>query len=149
MTHRVDLAELRARLAPGAWSSSVPGLYVGSCYDGNFAADFKSRKPAIWILGQRAYSIGNEEEVGYTQVMRQRIRFDIVLRLVVARNNNHAFNNDASMKAFFEAVCDRLFGWLPSQAESNMFYVASEDGEANETFITADLVVGYIVVKED
>lgn len=148
MTYRVNLPELKARLAPGSWSAAVPGLCVGSCYDANFATDFKNKKPAVWVLGQSSYAIGNEENDGYTQIMRQRIRIEVVLRLIVARSNTNQFNNDAQMTALFEAVTSRLFGWLPSNAESNMFYVAAEDGEANETFISVDLVVGYVAVKE-
>lgn len=149
MTTRANITEWKARLAPGAWSAGVSGtLRVGSSYDVDFADAFKTAKPAVWILGQSSYAIGDEGDAGYTQIMRIRTRVELVLRLVVQRGIAGTWNNDAEMKLLYDAVVDRLFNWAPEGAESNTFFVAAEDGDPNNTFIVVDLVVGYNVVKD-
>lgn len=149
MTTRANIAEWLSRLEPGDWSSSVSGvLRVGSTYDKDFADAFKNAKPAVWILGQSSYAIGDESEAGYTQIMRIRTRIELVLRLVIQRGIAGKWNNDVEMKLLYDAVVDRLFNWEPTGSETNVFFVAAEDGDTNNTFITVDLIVGYNVVKD-
>jgi hypothetical protein len=149
VTTRANIEEWKTRLEPGVWSAGVSGdLHIGSSYDVNFADGFKRLKPAVWILGQNSYAIGDESENGYTQIMRIRTRIELVLRLVVARGIQGTWNNEAEMKLLYDAVVDRLFNWVPTDAESSVFFVAAEDGDPNNTFVTVDLVVGYMVVKD-
>lgn len=151
MTTRANFEEIKARLAPDVWASAVPDfatLHVGSCYDNNFARDFKVKLPAIWLVGQSSYAIGNEEGQGYTQRMRLRTRVEFAIRLVVKRNAPGVYNNEEAFNALYNAVSDRLFAWEPASAESECFFVSSEDGPANETFMVADVIFGYVVIKQ-
>ena len=149
MTTRANIDEWKARLAPGAWSAAVTGtLRIGSSYDVDYAEAFKTAKPAVWILGQSSYAIGDESEAGYSQIMRIRTRIELVLRLVIQRGVSGTWNNSAAMDALYDAVVDRLFNWAPADSESNVFFVAAEDGDLNSSLIVVDLVVGYNVVKD-
>lgn len=151
MTTRARFSEIKERLQPGAWAARVQDadtLYVGSCYDSDYAKAFKSRLPAVWVIGQSSYAIGNEEGQGYAGRMRLRTRIEFALRLVVKRNAAGLYNNEDAFNDLYDAVTDRLFSWLPNGAESECFFVSSEDGPANETFMVADVIFGYVVIKQ-
>jgi hypothetical protein len=151
MTVRANFEEFKERLTIGDWCASVQSadeLHIGSSFDQNFLKDFKNLRPAVWLLTQSAYSLGNEQNSGYAQEFRQRSRIDVVLRLVVARAVDGLYNNEEQLTTLFNAVVNRLFTWRPLYSESNVFYVAHEDGPVNEAFMTVDLVVGYFVVKD-
>lgn len=149
MSERIVLQEWKDRLAPGSWSAAVEGdLYVGAWSDVNFVDKFKTQRPAIWILGQRGYVIGDESEQAMSQIMRARTNMSVALRLIVSRVFPGRHNNQQQMDALYDAVLTRLFSWLPSGAESEVFYVAHEDGPAGETILSVDVIVGYIAVRE-
>ena len=149
MSERLNLQEWRDRLAPGSWSSAVEGdLYIGAWSDVDYAEKFKTKRPAAWILGQAGYVEGDETEQGYSQIMRARTIMQVPLRLVTQRVITGRHNNQAQLDALYEAVLTRLYSWLPSGSETQVFYVAHEDGPANESMLSVDVVVGYVAVRE-
>lgn len=153
MTTRADFSAIKARLTPDAhgWSAGMTTyntVTAGSCYDRNYLKDFKNLLPGVWVIGQTSYAIGNEENEAYSGRMRLRTRIEFALRIAVRRNAEGVVNNEAEFMAIYNAVCNRLFNWLPSGAESHCFFVAAEDGPPHETYMISDVIFGYVVIKQ-
>lgn len=134
MSRRLSLTEIRDRIA-GELADST---YVGTAKDRDYAALFPKTYPAAWVGAQRMRRVDGGS--GYTGLIRQTLRTQVAVRVVVQKFADGETDGDARLDALCDRVEAALVGWRPAGADLPLAWEASEDGPPDESLLTADLI---------
>lgn len=137
MNARLSLAEFVARL--DATLNVVPGsVYVSSAHARDYLTAFGKTVPAVWVIAQRLVPHG--EGLGASGLYRQRVRIEVMVRIIVERYADGMTNGEAGLNALHDDVADCLKDWTPTGADRALAWVSSTDGAPFEGVLTADLI---------
>lgn len=133
MNERINLEDIATRLS----AQLDPSIHVGTAYDANFIQLFPITFPAAWVIGQRARPLDNGR--GYSGRMRQNIRVELVVRIVV-KKVPATDNVDSRLSSLQNAVGDALIGWKPTNVDMTFVWDLAQDGPPHEGSVSADLI---------
>ncbi len=140
MNQRLDLTAIATYLRS---QSGLAGVHVGTGYDRDYLTAFATTWPGVWVGAQRLQR--NDDGRGYTDYYRQHCRVEIVVHLVVQRYADGETDPGPDLDALHEAVSTALLNYRPTGADEPFVWESSQDGEAFQSVMTADLVFSCTV----
>lgn len=135
MNARLSIAAIATHLRA---QTALAGVRIGTGYDRDYLTAFPKIWPAVWIAAQRLSRI--DDGRAFSGQFRQHCKVDIAVRLVVQRYADGSIDAESRLNALHDAVSDALKDWTPSGADEPLVWESSQDGDATESVMTADLI---------
>lgn len=132
--NRIDLSEVKTRAET---EMAEPSVKFGTCYDVDYLSTFAKTWPAVWICGQRHRSLDIGQ--GYSQNLRQHLRIELIVRIVVQRYVEDGSNPAALMDSLHSKLVGALMGWTPTNARRALLLSESVDGPPHQSVLTTDV----------
>lgn len=138
MNRRITLASVAARIE--ARLDQLLGVVkIGTALDSDFTATVgnPTHWPAVWVGGQRSQP---GPATRRTSLMRQEVGIIFAVRVIVAKVVAGETTQEERMNAIADGVADVLIGWTPPGADMSIEWLDSQDGPAEQSAMTVDLV---------
>jgi hypothetical protein len=135
MNARLSLAAIASRLQTQL--TAFTGLTVGTAYQRSFWQLAPSSFPGVWVGGQTLTRI--DDGSGYGGLLRQRVRIEFGVRVIVARAVSANVDPEANLNALIDGVSNALIGWRPSGADLPLTWTRTQDESPQETVMSAVL----------
>ena len=125
---------------------ALSGVTVGTSFEHDFISRFPTTYPAVWLIGQNCNRM--DEGHGYSSRMRQRMRAEIFIRIVVARFTEGVIDAESALTTLQNAVSAGMFGWMPADdyVEEPFVWVRSKDGPLVESVVVSDVAFSGVVM---
>lgn len=136
MNARLSMHEVAARIAV---QLDDPTVNVGTAYERQFWKRAGSEFPGVWVGGQTLTPM--DDGRGYTGLMRQHVRVEFGVRIVVQRAALGVNDSEAEFNALIDAVGNALLGWRPTGADDPLTWTRTNDEAPQETVLSA--VLGF------
>lgn len=94
--------------------------------------------PLVIVGAQRSTPI--DDGRGYSQRVRQEVRVEFVVRVIVARYVEGEQDEEDKLNRICDAVADALMGWRPTGSAKPVTWVQSIDLPPEESAMTVDLL---------
>ena len=119
MNRRLSLRAIADHL--DAVLNAVPGtVTVRTALERSYLSDYGKVFPAVWVCGQRLQPL--DDGRGLSQIYRQHVRNDIVVRVVVQRYADGVVDPEVELSALHDAVADS-----PSKKKIELLMVEGEN----------------------
>ena len=134
---------LRQQLAP-----SLGINRIGSSLDFDFldAVGTAENWPGVWVGAQRSTPIDDGRR--FSGRMRQYVRVEIAVLVIVQRYVAAEASQESLLNRICDAVADALIGHQPTNAAEPLVWVQSQDGQPEQSVMTADLIFATTVSYE-
>lgn len=140
MNGRLSIGAIATRLRA---QPALAGVHVGTGYDRDYVATFAKTWPAVWVAAQRLARM--DDGRSFSGQFRQHCRVDVAVRLVVQRYAAGSIDAEARLNALHDAVAGALKDWTPTGADEPLVWESAQDGDANESVMTADMIFSTTV----
>lgn len=138
MNRRITLASVAARIE--ARLDQLLGVVkIGTAHDSDFLTTVgkAAHWPAVWVGGQRSQPGAASRRTG---LMRQEVGIIFAVRVIVAKVVTGETTQEERANAIADGVADVLIGWSPPGTDMSIEWVDSQDGPADQSTLTVDLV---------
>lgn len=139
MNRRISLQEIATRLREQI--DPATGVNQILCaLDANYLASVQdvSTWPLVIVGAQRSAPI--DDGRGYSGRVRQEVRIEFVVRVVVPRYVEGEAEEEDKLNRICDAVADALMGWRPTGTSMPITWVQSIDGPPEQSAMTVDLL---------
>lgn len=141
MNARLSLAAIADRLKA---SPLMTDVYISTSYQRDYLTAFGTTYPAVWVCGQRLTKASNSGNA--SGLYRQIVNVEIAVRLVVQRYADGITDAETALNMLADNVASVLKDWTPPGAEFALGWESAQDGPANESVVTADLIFSTKVI---
>ena len=136
---RISLESIAERLR-GQLSPTLGLNRIGSSLDFDFLETVGNPDywPAVWVGAQRSTPIDTGR--GFSQRVRQQVSVEIAIRVIVQRYATGEQAQEDELNRICDAVADELIGWTPTGGAEPLVWISSQDGQPEQSVMTADLI---------
>ncbi len=116
---------------------------VGSSFDRNFVLTFAKELPEVWVV--KSDSSPQSSATALSNRFRQYMYTDVGIRVMMSRFPDGSLEVETAFSKLCDDVASAIIGWSLPESKEPFEWLASTDGDPDQSIVYCDLVFRTLI----